>query len=169
MVQIEKTTATETVVERIRQTKVTTEKILIADEIRKQQEADKSIRLNRLSIKYTLAFTMADVINTLLIDVEEDLKIAKPGKKLKHENKENFSRLRDYLNKAKTQAAKVAEIIYKDQYADFAVSDSDYIYELLLTVIDKCGHRKTDNIRGLILDKIKKSYKSRLPYVFGNK
>ena len=145
------------------------EKILIADEIRKQQAADERIRWNRAGIKFTLAFTMADVINTLLMDVEEDLKIARPGMKLKHEDKKNFSLLLDYLNKAKTQAAIISQIIYKDQNADFAVADSDYIYELLLTVIDKCGHRKTDDIQGLILDKIKKSYKSRLPYVFGNK
>lgn len=150
-------------------TKGKTKKIRIADEIRKQQSAEDRICMNRAGIKFTLSFTLADVINTLLMDVIEDLKKAISGMGLRHEDKKNFSLLIDYLEKAKTQAAIIAQIIYKDQHSDFAVADSDYIYELLLTVIDKCGHRKTEDIQKFILKKIQKSYKSRLPYVFGYK
>lgn len=64
---------------------------------------------------------------------------------------------------AKTQAAKCAELMYKDAAVSVAVDDSDFIHELLLTCINKSGGEKKTS--EMILEKINKSYKSKLPFL----
>lgn len=139
------------------------ENVSIAAEMGKSETVREKILLHRASIEFTLAFALADVINTLLMDAESDLKKTDKSLCLKRDDKQNFNRLRQFLLMAKTQAAKCAELMYKDAAVSIAVEDSDFIHELLLTCINKSGGDV--KISSLILDKINKSYKSKLPFL----
>ena len=139
------------------------EEITIAAEMSKAGTIRDKILLHRASIEFTLAITLADVINTLLMDAESDLKKSDPYLCLKHEDKLNFNRLRQNLQIAKVQAAKCAELMYKDKAVSIAVDDSDFIHELLLMCVNKSGGEKKTS--EMILKKINKSYKSKLPFL----
>ena len=139
------------------------ENVSIAAEMGKAETVREKVLLHRASIEFTLAFALADVINTLLMDAESDLKKTDKALCLKRDDKQNFNRLRQFLQMAKTQAAKCAELMYKDAAVSIAVDDSDFIHELLLTCINKSGGDV--KISSFILDKIKKSYKSKLPFL----
>lgn len=139
------------------------EKVTIAAEMDKADTMRDKILLHRASIEFTLAIALADVINTLLMDAESDLKKSDPYLCLKREDKQNMNRLRQYLSMAKTQAEKCAELMYKDEAVSVAVDDSDFIYDLLLTCINKSGGDA--KISEQILNKIRKSYKSKLPFL----
>lgn len=139
------------------------ENVTIAAEMGKAETVRNKVLLHRASIEFTLSFALADVINTLLMDAESDLKKTDKTLCLKRDDKQNFNRLRQFLQMAKTQAAKCAELMYKDAAVSVAVEDSDFIHELLLTFINKSGGEKKTS--EMILEKINKSYKSKLPFL----
>lgn len=106
------------------------------------------------NIKFGLAVVLGDVINTLMMDVDEALRGFQA--ELKHEDRRNFTMLKDAVTRCKTQAAKVADVIYQDELVESAVQNSDFLLELVLTVTEHIG---TDNrLMELMLNKIKKSY-----------
>lgn len=138
-------------------------KVRISDEMAKADTIRDKILLHRASIEFTLAIALGDVINTLLMDAESDIKKTDKSLQLKHEDKQNFNRLRQFLTSAKIQAAKCSAMMYNDAAVSAAVDDSDFIHELLLTCINKSGGEKKTS--EMILEKIKKSYKSKLPFL----
>lgn len=121
------------------------------------------ILLHRASVEFTLAIALADVINTLLMDAESDIKKTDIQLRLKREDKQNFNRLRQLLQMGKAQSAKCSALMYNDEAGTVAIEDADFIHELLLTCVNKSGGDM--KISEMILEKIKKSYKSKLPFL----
>lgn len=138
-------------------------KVSIYDEMQGAESLADKMRLHRAAIEFTLAVSLADVINTLMMDAESDIKKADKTLALRHEDKQNMSQLMRFIKLAKTQAAKCSILMYKDRNVGAAVEDSDFIYSLLLTIIDKSEGEK--KITDSILNKIKKGYKSKLPFL----
>ena len=106
------------------------------------------------NIKFGLAVVLGDVINSLMMDVDEALRGFQA--ELKHEDRRNFTMLKDAVTRCKTQAAKVADVIYKDAAVESAVENSDFLLELILTVTEHIG--QDNRLMNLILNKIRKSY-----------
>lgn len=113
-------------------------------------------------IKFGMAITLADVINTLILDVQSLL--SRKGASLRHEDKRSFKLLTNFLASAKAQSQKISDPLYQIGGSPF--EDADFLYELLMTVVAHVG--SNDALHASLLSKIKKSYKKKihglLPY-----
>ena len=94
----------------------------------------------KLQIKNNLLFVLADVCDSLLIDIEEGLNKEKLA--LKREDKQNISNLIKQIKLCRSMASKSAKILYENCEVDEACKDSDYLLDLLLLIVDRIGEDK---------------------------
>lgn len=93
-----------------------------------------------LQVKMNLIYVLADICDSLLIDVEEELKTRKLA--FFKEEKLNFNNFINQVKICRTFAAKMAKPLYKSNEVDIACKDSDYLLDVLLLLIDRIGEDK---------------------------
>lgn len=99
-----------------------------------------------------LAFILADVANTFLMDMEEELKPF--GVAFAQTDKYNFKQMLSHVTAARKWAEKSALPIYEIADADDACSDSDWWYSFIKLVDDRTGdsERKTNMLLEYLLN-----------------
>ena len=100
-----------------------------------RQEIHKIVR--RGMILNNLAYILADVVNTLLMDMEDE--IGKFGVALSRQDKHNFKQMMMYIRGAKEWSEKCALPIYEIKDADNACYDSDWWHNLILLIDSRTG------------------------------
>lgn len=94
-------------------------------------------RVHRGMVLNNLLFVFADVVNSLLRDMEAE--IGKLGIGLSFKEKYNFGQMMQHIKAAVKWSEKSAMPIYTIKDADDAIYDSDFWYHLILLVDDRLG------------------------------
>jgi len=91
-----------------------------------------------------LSFILADVVNTLVMDMESELSVFGIG--LSQQEKYNFKQMFTHLQAARKWSEKCALPIYALKETDNACADSDWWHNLILLIDDRLGDdcRKTN-------------------------
>lgn len=99
-----------------------------------------------------LAFILADVVNTLLMDMESE--IGRFGVVLSYSDKYNFNQMMTHIRAAKKWAEKSALPMYHIKDADNACYDSDWWHSMILLIDDRTGDdaRKTNLLLEYLLN-----------------
>lgn len=108
-------------------------------------------KVRRGMVLNNLAFILADVANTFLMDMEEELKPF--GVVFSQKDKYNFNQMLSHVTAARKWAEKSALPIYEIADADDACSDSDWWYSFIRLVDDRTGEsfRKTNMLLEYLL------------------
>lgn len=103
-----------------------------------REDIHKKIR--RSMVLNNFAFILADVANTFLMDMEEDLKPF--GVAFEQTDKYNFKQMLSHVTAARKWAEKSALPIYKHEDIDNACADSDWWYSFIKLVDDRTGDNR---------------------------
>ena len=109
-------------------------------------------KVRRGMVLNNLAFILADVANTFLMDMEEELKPF--GVCFAQTDKYNFKQMLSHVTAARKWAEKTALPIYEIADADDACADSDWWYNFIKLVDDRTGEsaRKTNMLLEYLLN-----------------
>lgn len=99
------------------------------------------LRIRRATVTSNLALVLADVVNTLLMDTEADLKIF--GAIFRHDEKWKYNQVVKHLRDAKKISGFICADTYKSAEADLFAEDCDWWYNLIRVIEDRTG----DNIQ----------------------
>ncbi len=105
-----------------------------------------------LLVKCNLAFVLADVVDTLMMQFEAES--AEIGKGLKQEAKMKFNQMQRSAKAFKASVKNVSREGYSIKQADSFCDDSDWLTELLLLLVDRVGdnEEKMTKVKAMIFN-----------------
>lgn len=103
-------------------------------------------------VQYNLSVALADVIDSLMIDFEAELN--KTGKALKHMYKQRFNIMKSNAKSFHMSVDQVRKDGYVISQKDSFMEDADWLYDILLLIIDRVGDRqdKMDSLKAMIMN-----------------
>ena len=94
--------------------------------------------LEKKAIIYTnIAYILADVTNSIVVDLEAILE--KMAVKVNHGELKEFKKMLVEAKALKERSKKIAKPIYELKEVDSAVTDSDWLLEMVLLLVDRVG------------------------------
>lgn len=105
----------------------------------KEQLAPTNEIPNELRILTNVAFLMADVTDTFLLDAHT--RVRSIGLDFKREEKQKWKRAVEYTRLARKAWQDVAQQMYNVPDVDTACEDSDFFADVLLLMVDRVGDK----------------------------
>lgn len=121
-------------------------------------EENKQKILSKANLYTNMAYLLADVAYGYAINIEAYLK--QLGMGLKYGEKKQFNDMQRKAHELRQAVTKINSKIYEIEEVDAACNSADFIGDILLLIIDRCG--QDENIMQMIRASIFNNYKSRL-------
>lgn len=94
--------------------------------------------LEKKAIIYTnIAYILADVTNSIVVDLEAVLE--KMAAKVNYGELKEFKKMLNDAKALKDRSKKIAKPIYELKEVESAVTDSDWMLEMVLLLVDRVG------------------------------
>lgn len=118
-------------------------------------EYDKNKLMAKANLYTNLAYLLADVAYGYAINIEAYLK--QLGMGLKYGEKKNFANMQRKAHELKQAVSKLNSKIYEIPEVDAACNSADYLADLFLLIVDRCGQDETkmQQIRAMIFNQFK--------------
>lgn len=121
----------------------------------KQWSKSETQRFKRSLIYTNLAYALADVSNTYIMNTAENLAIL--HKTVKQEERQKFARALSDAQRLQYRLKEIASPLYHMEETDQALRDADWLQDLFVLVIDRVG-ADTD-----LADKLVQMIKTQFP------
>lgn len=121
----------------------------------------KDAKIIEKAFVYTsLAYSLAEVADTIMLDVESMLRNTGAG--LSRDEKKKYKNVCRAGKTFKLWLSDLARVIYKIKSSNEALENSDALYDIIMLIADRCGGDM--NILSTIRAMIFNSFKSRYNY-----
>lgn len=121
-------------------------------------ETDKEKQIAKANLYTNLAYLLADVAYGYAKNIE--MYLGEVGMNLKYGEKKRFAELKSKATQLRQATQKLNSKIYEIAEVEAACNSADYLADLILLIVDRCGQDETtmNQIRAMIFN----SFKSKL-------
>ena len=118
-------------------------------------ETDKEKQIAKANLYTNLAYLLADVAYGYAKNIE--MYLSEVGMTLKYGEKKNFANMQRKAHELKQAVSKLNSKIYAIEEVEAACNSADYIADILLLIVDRCGQdeNKMQQIRAMIFNQFK--------------
>ena len=121
-------------------------------------ETDKEKQIAKANLYTNLAYLLADIAFGYAKNIE--MYLGEVGMDLKYGEKKRFAELKSKATQLRQSCQKLNSKIYEIAEVEAACNSADYLADLILLIVDRCGQDETtmNQIRAMIFN----SFKSKL-------
>ena len=118
-------------------------------------ETDKEKQIAKANLYANLAYLLADVAYGYAKNIE--MYLGEVGMDLKHGEKKQFASLKQKATQLRQATQKLNSKIYEIAEVEAACNSADYLADLILLVVDRCGQDENvmQQIRAMIFNQFK--------------
>lgn len=118
-------------------------------------ETDKEKQIAKANLYTNLAYILADIAFGYAKNIE--MYLGEVGMDLKYGEKKRFAELKSKATQLRQATQKLNSKIYEIAEVEAACNSADYIADLILLVVDRCGQdeNKMQQIRAMIFNQFK--------------
>jgi hypothetical protein len=118
-------------------------------------ETDKTKQIQKANLYTNLAYLLADVAYGYAKNIE--MYLTEVGMDLKYGEKKRFAELKSKATQLRQATQKLNSKIYEIAEVDAACNSADYIADIFLLIVDRCGQdeNKMQQIRAMIYNQFK--------------
>lgn len=118
-------------------------------------ETDKTKMIAKANLYTNLAYLLADVAYGYAKNIE--MYLTEVGMDLKYGEKKRFADLKSKATQLRQATQKLNSKIYEIKEVEAACNSADYLADLILLVVDRCGQdeNKMQQIRAMIFNQFK--------------
>ena len=118
-------------------------------------ETDKTKQIAKANLYTNLAYLLADVAYGYAKNIE--MYLSELGMNLKYGEKKRFAELKAKATQLRQATQKLNSKIYEIKEVEAACNSADYLADLILLVVDRCGQdeNKMQQIRAMIFNQFK--------------
>ena len=118
-------------------------------------ETDKEKQIQKANLYTNLAYLLADVAYGYAKNIE--MYLGEVGMDLKYGEKKRFAELKSKATQLRQATQKLNSKIYEIAEVEAACNSADYIADLILLIVDRCGQDETtmNQIRAMIFNNFK--------------
>lgn len=118
-------------------------------------ETDKTKQIAKANLYTNLAYLLADVAYGYAKNIE--MYLSEVGMNLKYGEKKQFADLKQKATQLRQATQKLNSKIYEIKEVDAACNSADYLADIFLLIVDRCGQDETimNQIRATIFNQFK--------------
>lgn len=118
-------------------------------------ETDKEKQIAKANLYTNLAYLLADVAYGYAKNIE--MYLGEVGMDLKYGEKKRFAELKSKATQLRQSSQKLNSKIYEIAEVEAACNSADYLADLILLTVDRCGQDETtmNQIRAMIFNNFK--------------
>lgn len=118
-------------------------------------ETDKTKQIAKANLYTNLAYLLADVAYGYAKNIE--MYLNEVGMNLKYGEKKRFAELKSKATQLRQATQKLNSKIYEIKEVEAACNSVDYLADILLLIVDRCGQDETkmQQIRAMIFNQFK--------------
>ena len=118
-------------------------------------ETDKTKQIQKANLYTNLAYLLADIAFGYAKNIE--MYLGEVGMDLKYGEKKRFAELKSKATQLRQSCQKLNSKIYEIAEVEAACNSADYLADILLLIVDRCGQDETtmNQIRAMIFNNFK--------------